>query len=139
MTQPPTCKTCPYWKAWTENEGNCRYDPPTAQGSPPTKGDFWCGKHPDFQGYLRLRRREQLDIDAQWNEVTIEEFFGNRKRTRLKNAFKQLGIKTVRQICQMSEEQLLLTENLGLSSVKELIQDLEEVGLKLKSNGFTKQ
>lgn len=63
----PTCKTCPYWKHYseeTEEIGLCMYNPPTVTfvdgddpfwgtNSPTTEHSDWCGKHPDFRNVIR--------------------------------------------------------------------------------------
>ena len=67
---------------------------------------------------------ETLDLDSSVNVMSIS--------VRLWNVLDRNGIKTLREVTQLRQQDLLQLKNCGIVTVRELKQELAQLGLSLK-------
>ncbi|MBK6941111.1 MAG: RNA polymerase subunit alpha domain protein [Planctomycetes bacterium] len=77
----------------------------------------------------RRRTKRPVDLDAVRSKGVAELDLSVRSRKALDN----LGVGTVGQLCEISEEQLLACKNFGQTSMNEIKKKLADLGLSLRS------
>lgn len=73
----------------------------------------------------------QQKTENKYNALNLEELDLS---VRSYNCLKRNGLKTVQDLCNMKESELMTVRNLGKKSYKEIIDKLENMGLRLQSD-----
>ncbi|WP_101773961.1 DNA-directed RNA polymerase subunit alpha [Peptostreptococcus faecalis] len=82
-------------------------------------------------GNVEIMVEKEEDKKEKVLEMTIEELDLS---VRSYNCLKRAGINTVEELSNKSEDDMMRVRNLGKKSLEEVIQKLEELGLRLKPN-----
>lgn len=74
--------------------------------------------------------------ENQFNSMTLEDLDLS---VRSYNCLKRNGLKTVQELCNMKESELMTVRNLGKKSYKEILEKLDSFGLSLQHDDNTKK
>jgi DNA-directed RNA polymerase subunit alpha len=73
----------------------------------------------------------QIETGGQALEMNIDEL---ELSVRSYNCLKRAGINTVAELCNRTSEDMMKVRNLGRKSLEEVLQKLQELGLKLRES-----